>query len=198
MKKFSLFALALVAAFFFSPGSIGSAKALAPVDPVPSLFTDGTEYRLPTDRSPTNIGSTRYNSYGEIFSSLDSNTKLTITYSISKTGGYLKLDDDDVVGADGAFLSGSNTSFEIAPMQTGVTTSFRNDYYHYSIILTLINLGAEAAEFKTYIMSTLNNLQVSAYVRAEAVAAVPLPAALPLFGLGLAGLAGYKRARRKA
>jgi hypothetical protein len=60
--------------------------------------------------------------------------------------------------------------------------------------VTIINLADAAASFSSYFLGLLGSGNV--YTTAV-VSTVPLPAALPLFGMGLIGLAGYGR-RAKA
>ncbi|HAX90664.1 MAG TPA: hypothetical protein DCY07_00445 [Rhodospirillaceae bacterium] len=59
--------------------------------------------------------------------------------------------------------------------------------------MILKNLSGAAAAFDTYFLYTKSNLDLVTTYGGAAVANVPLPAALPLFGLGLLGLAGFKR-----
>jgi hypothetical protein len=60
-------------------------------------------------------------------------------------------------------------------------------------VVELINLSPFEAYFKTFLVTGGTGTGFARY----AVSFVPLPAALPLFGLGIAGIAGYRRFRKQ-
>lgn len=66
--------------------------------------------------------------------------------------------------------------------------------YFFTVLLS--NISNQALEFATYlkIVSPTSLQTVGASWSSASI--VPLPAALPLFGLGIVGLAGYKRIRK--
>ena len=62
---------------------------------------------------------------------------------------------------------------------------------------TLANLSGSTIEFKSTVFATYLDGTAKLIVRAI-VTQVPLPAALPLFGMGIASLAAYRARKRKA
>lgn len=200
MKKFSLFALALISfSILFGHGAIAATIS------APALFTDGTTYENDGEvKAP--VGNET--SYHAVTSFLDAGTKLYVTYSFtlppdSTRWEFAGADAGKIYGL-GTFLSGSDTSVSFStpkefPEEIPVGNSGKTKTeYSYVLSFVLSNMGTTPAEFKTALMSIWKDLKVSVSMSSERVSNVPLPAALPLFGLGLAGLAGYKRSRRKA
>lgn len=147
---------------------------------------------------------------------LPSNTQITFTYNTDSTlfaanpYGYFAEGVGQVSDASSIYRAwaasdngwtyseeaGSDGIFSATNSTLGLTaTAFTNQD---SSIATLIitNLSNVAANFESYVFAStpLGSLVTGSYN----VSAVPLPAALPLFGLALVGMAGYRRHRKNA
>ena len=80
-----------------------------------------------------------------------------------------------------------------ALFEVNETTSSLSDWMVYSVIYSAQS-GFNAIAFEAF--GRDNSL--GGFIDAVKVAEVPLPAALPLFGFGLAGLAAIRRRKRQA
>lgn len=132
--------------------------------------------------------------------SLAKNSILTITYTLtdalqtSVTASAFKLfswlsygsDYDDGSGIDHS-SNGTNN-----PLLTTVANVI--DPNHGSVVIS--NLTAKKVGFVSLIVSHLYG-DSSSIITSYEVTSVPLPAALPLFGLGIAALAGARVRRKK-
>lgn len=156
-----------------------------------------------------NTGSDFESYINKVSGSLAANTKITFTYTLTgltdstllvdfvnynyKDGGstytgtaYANSDGKSIAYG---YVDGAKSTPLVAA-EAGLTSA--DGTTGYTIIK---NLSADLASFKTTITGIL--LSSGLITATFKVEAIPLPAALPLFGLGLAGLAGV-RARRKA
>lgn len=150
--------------------------------------------------------------YDYAYGLLPSNTAITFSYSFLNNIGKW-----DYVQGDASYKDGS-TRYRVGADSNGWTRNqeaFAGHGFHNtsdvldvivsaimaddkkSATVTITNLAAVAANFDSYFLS-YNWLRCKKVLTTYAVSNVPLPAALPLFGLGLAGLAGYRyRKNRK-
>lgn len=182
--------LLLVAMFC---ASIGVAPAQAAQVAMINLGTvsDGTSS---TTYADDNLFSATY------FGSLPGLSRIVFTYTL----------DSDAAGALGAWPTASLSSLAyegltgVAAMTSVyqpekvssddmlVATAYLPSYSYGQATIT--NLGSDPIQFQTTLLAWLS--KAVGMTVAVAVSSVPLPAALPLFGLGLASLAGF-RARKK-
>ena len=101
--------------------------------------------------------------------------------------------DDNGIRLMAAVFDGLNVSGEDVLLEANETTSTLSDWIVYSVIYTAES-GVNALAFEAF--GRDNSL--GGFIDAVKVAEVPLPAALPLFGFGLAGLAAIRRRKRQA
>lgn len=133
------------------------------------------------------VGAHKVTQYGTATGLLAADTKIYFTYTVDldKTGsGSWEFVVKD---ADGNPFAGKIEG------ETKITSEKDNDMF--AAILALMNPTESAISFKIFLESKKEAI-VSPSYRTEQISSVPLPAALPLFGLGLVGLAGYRRARK--
>lgn len=149
-------------------------------------------------------GNTSGDLWVEYYGSLPSMTKITFTYDIapltgaaSAVSGYAGLSSvgSSIEDASINARAKTNVGSPDATTTDDLVTAFASlpNYSHGTASIT--NLSDKLISFKTTLIAMLNkyvNLTVSYQVEA-----VPLPAALPLFGLGLASLAGYRLRKKK-
>lgn len=131
---------------------------------------------------------------------LSSKSILTLTYSIdggtlrkaSGTSAYLDIPGTSLwIDTDMNKLEDSSSSLSI--LLSGII-----DNGNRTGILTISNLSSQVA-FVSVLFDALMSTTAAGVLRVSAsVAPVPLPAALPLFGLGIASLVGYGAKRKKA
>lgn len=112
-----------------------------------------------------------------------SETNGVYTYTYTSTSGGL---NGLLTSVSGFPISFANVDPSLMPVQATADLSTGTT--------RVTNLAAAEASFSTYFFGLMEGYSLDK-VR-YAVSAVPLPAALPLFGLGLIGLAGYSRHKR--
>ncbi|MDD3183446.1 MAG: VPLPA-CTERM sorting domain-containing protein [Alphaproteobacteria bacterium] len=154
-------------------------------------------------------GSTTYDGidgriWAEYYGSLPGMTKITFTYDIIPSSdasvplaGYMGLSS---IGSSIIDTSINATVFtDVNPTAASATDNLVTAYASLPSFTngtaSITNLSAELVSFKTTLIAFLNQ-----YVGLKVtwnVSSVPLPAALPLFGLGLASLAGYRLRKKK-
>lgn len=140
---------------------------------------------------------------------LPTQSSITFTYFLldAPVSGYAQGGTYDIGGSTYTSMANTNgSSFALTPGLTTEAswlspTSGIPGTWAARVVVT--NLSAVAAAFDSYFFRpAASGLPLddthAIYGVAYEVAAVPLPAALPLFGLGLAGLAGYSRRKKKA
>lgn len=88
---------------------------------------------------------------------------------------------------------GVNFSNEVQLLAVSERTSTLSDWFVYSVIYTA-QTGIDAIGFSAF--GRENSL--GGFLDAVQVSEVPLPAALPLFGFGVAGIAALRRRKRQA
>ncbi|MDD2325417.1 MAG: PEP-CTERM sorting domain-containing protein [Alphaproteobacteria bacterium] len=108
-------------------------------------------------------------------------TSILFTYTLTETptvwGTFTSPNDD----------SGNSRKYEI---DTYTLTSNANQFF-----ISIANLTDDVLDFKTALkLKGITN--IAAVGTTYSTSPVPLPAALPLFGLGLVGLAGYRRMKK--
>lgn len=126
---------------------------------------------------------------------------ITITYSLGAVPAYSLLVDDAYYSDGTNTYHASADSFGgSSPASTGLllaSASFASDGAGGYIGTAIVkNLSTFAAHF-TSILTSVLGAGTSALYSYE-VKPVPLPAALPMFGLGLAALAGVRRKMKKS
>ncbi len=144
---------------------------------------------------------------------LPSNTAITFTYTFLSSLGTWDYVQGDAAYRDGStrYRTGVDSNGWSRNQEAFAGHGFHNtsdvlDVIVYAIMaddkksatVTITNLANVAANFDSYFLS-YDWFRCKKVGATYAVSNVPLPAALPLFGLGLAGLAGYRhRKNRKA
>lgn len=101
--------------------------------------------------------------------------------------------DDNGIQLFALGFDGANVNAAEFLLEANETTSTLSDWLVYSVIYTAQN-GFNAIGFQAI---GLDN-SLGGFIDAVKVSEVPLPAALPLFGFGLAGLAAVRRRKRQA
>ena len=101
--------------------------------------------------------------------------------------------DDNGIRLFAVAFDGANVTDDDALFEVSETTSSLSDWMVYSVIYTAQS-GFNAIAFEAF--GRDNSL--GGFIDAVTVSEVPLPAALPLFGFGLAGLAVVRRRKRQA
>jgi len=124
---------------------------------------------------------------------LAGNTVIEFTYTMASRNGSLD-NQSNMIG----FLSGTGVDSVTSWNKLPTIERPGKDIISYQGVLTLANLGSTPLFFSSLLFSFLSQstLMVNTTYSTMAASAVPLPAALPLFALGLAGLAGYKLSRK--
>lgn len=195
MKKSLLSLCALLAtALFFSSSSIANAALIRQdfVDPtvIPADMGNvvaGYKGKIDTARLDVTSGPDKGHYYDSTVGTLAPNTRLVFTFTVkSKTAidtvNWLMKSTLDGV----SFVSNQWTATSKPKVFTGT--------------LIVENLTNAILDFTSTFLLDKNKIPDGFKVRtryvSSAIPPVPLPAALPLFGLGLAGLAGYKRMRK--
>ena len=97
-------------------------------------------------------------------------------------------------GLDGELFS-TPTDYAESIQPVYLYTDARNNKI-FSATTTITNLTRAAADFSTYFLTGAKDGSIVSMMLYGAVSMVPLPAALPLFALGLVGLASYSRKKR--
>ncbi|NCC02770.1 MAG: VPLPA-CTERM sorting domain-containing protein [Proteobacteria bacterium] len=193
---FSLSSAAQAAPIQLGNLSIGDEGNLSPLEAqlisisTPTGNISATAYGYATGMIPSMSKITFTYSFDPAYSSapLYSNTNYTETGSITNFY-YTDSQDNSYILSFGGMFPTINSNPEsmlidaIADASSGKTG--------------MTNLSASLANFATYLLGELPTGVALTNVH-WVVEAVPLPAALPLFGLGLAGLAGYSRRKKAA
>jgi hypothetical protein len=212
MKLSRLFVLAGCILSFALPASQASATVVPPVVNYSGNFVDMTPTPLEIGQSGT-ITSTGAGFGNAVLSlitgSLPSNSMITFSYNFAGTltssflttsGGYSYVDGGvshigyTTATAPGGF--GFSASFENASPVAPLALSSAQITGSNSASVIIKNLSAGALSYATAFMGTV--LGSKNFTVAYNVSAVPIPAALPLFGLGLGALAfARSRARKK-
>lgn len=139
----------------------------------------------------------------DIFGTLAPQSVMTVDFSLSNLTGsvksaYLDADMEIDVGGIGYYLStalGETTDYSSDLVKDLLQITGSWDVNSLTGQLVLVNKSLSDALLS---LSFFTKLVGSAdFDMAVSVTAVPLPAALPLFGLGIASLAGYGIKRRK-
>ncbi len=160
------------------------------------------------------IKTTSFPLYNFVTGLLPSETQITFSYAFrggvgqkGKLGALATYLDDGyryTIGSDGSkiktnLLKGVIANVSGADLPVTIATDFYvdpNDKKKSYGTITIVNMSAVTANFASFFKSFIpfkkGHIEVT-----YAVSAVPLPAALPLFGIGLAGLAGFARSRKR-
>jgi len=207
MKKIASFLVAAV----LSLSALPAQASMAAIDLDPSgvfykalgtMPADGYDAVLHSSSSGTFPGS----AINATFSGqLLNNTMVTFDYSLSSPTGPLGS-FYSVVSSVGSLDSNEFRVTAFPGMDTGVVhgdlagavvlASAGLDLSLSHGITTLTNLTGGTIQFTSQIVSLM--MGPSAFLNVHAsVSQVPLPAALPLFGLGIASLAGYRAKKKK-
>ena len=101
--------------------------------------------------------------------------------------------DDNGIRLLAVAFDGANVTNDDALFEVNETRSSLSDWMVYSVIYTAQS-GFNAIAFEAFGRDN----SVGGFIDAVKVTEVPLPAALPLFGFGLAGLAAIRRRKRQA
>ena len=194
MKKICFLAVAFVAALSFS-----GTEAHAAATPIGYINADDSgEF---TNNEVTATGTV----YDWAEGTLAGKTSILFTYMINPSTSHLSffggqpsstLGNYEVPLIPSAFNDGAPElelgSFALPGVFKTVITQ-TSDFF-FTVLISNLSLGD--LDFSTYLKITdaakLQNVGASW----SSAAVVPLPAALPLFGLGLAGLAGYRRLKK--
>lgn len=117
---------------------------------------------------------------------LANQTKIVFTYTVELAKNGLGNWEFKPYDGNGNNFAGTVESTPVSWVKDNIfTTTF-----------SLINTTGAAITFEALLFS--NKLAtVTSSFHTESLSSVPLPAALPLFGLGLAGLAGAKRMKKR-
>lgn len=181
-----------------------------------AVLVDHSLYDLSPNQSGLleNTGSDTYS--GIVKGLLPAQTKITFTYlltgPLSTTGLSSLYAAGDVyigTGLSGDFYTSDTMGNNVVwPSNSMFSSSLPLEsmpirtYMDGSTMTTEIqNWSAEVAGFESaftgFLASGILDLTGVSY-QVSSVSAVPLPAALPLFGLALVGMAGYRRHKKKA
>jgi len=211
--KIRIFTLLTLAAFILFAGSMQSNAAT--IDFTGFNYNMGTVVAGNNGAIATNDLSNPHGVFYDYAEGvLPSNTKITFTfntdpsiysrYQYSFAEGVSQNADDTYIyrswaASDGWFMNekaGKDGVFAPTAPTFGLQTTASLSSDKTIATVTVTNLSEVAANFKSYLFSpssSISGLISTTYN----VSAVPLPAALPLFGLALAGMAGYSRKKKK-
>ena len=125
---------------------------------------------------------------------LGANTQIDFTYTVTvgKKGWGTRT-------MEGLFdgITPPNSLFEVTDSGFSSEKDLGDGLFSFIGTLTLKNYSPDAATFFSFFSSNKDGLTVMTEYSATKLASVPLPAALPLFAAGVAGLAGLKRMRKR-
>lgn len=184
----------LVTTLFFSSGSIANAAVIEHnfIDPtvIPADMGEvvaGSEGIINTARLDLPKGQNKGHYYDAAIGSLAPNTRIVFTYTVKSSTAMDTIHWLMQSTLDGVKFT---TNEWDATNRTGV---FRGK-------LIVENLTNAILDFTSTFILDRNKVPDGFNIRTRyatsTISEVPLPAALPLFGLGLVGLAGYKRMKK--
>lgn len=133
--------------------------------------------------------------------SLAANNILTINYSVSNLSSSLRSVSLEAYADAGTKSVDVNLSTGLGVYnddddQGNLAIAALWDPATLSGSLTIENLSGVKASITSWLTAVLKG--AGTFTLSASVSSVPLPAALPLFGLGLAALAGYRAKNKKA
>jgi hypothetical protein len=192
---FSLSSAAQAASIALGNLSIGDEGDLSPLTPqtidLPLPAGSQTAYGYATGAIPSFSRITF--SYTFVPSLDTANLKSQISYTESGAVTYFYATNSDGFSYVASFVGPIPVGYDTDPGELQIVASADSN----SGRTVMTNLSAGLANFSSYLLGALPN-GISLTNVHWVVEAVPLPAALPLFGLGLAGLAGYSRRKKLA
>lgn len=149
----------------------------------------GEKYHF--DTMETSYGENTYE-YDQARGTLGGMTQITFSYQVQKGNGW------GPISMFGGFegVDPLSNLFEVSYDPASSIKSNKEDNWVVGSII-MRNLSNAPAEIFTFLSANKDDLGVSSHYFTESISAVPVPAALPLFGAGLIGLAGLKRVRKK-
>jgi hypothetical protein len=161
-----------------------SAVAMAMYDS--PLYSPGIE-ETKFDAATTASDPASFYAYDTFSGALDANTKITFSYNVNlleKGNGSWTVVFDDNHG--NSFLGTTEGEANVGQPKDPI----------FDVLFSLINETDSPMNFRIFLQGN-KEADVSSSYHTQAVSNVPLPAALPLFGLGLGGLAVYTRLRKR-
>ncbi|MFA6280306.1 MAG: VPLPA-CTERM sorting domain-containing protein [Bdellovibrionales bacterium] len=202
-----------VRSFFATALTLIALTSAAPAQAATIDFTGNHDYMGLVDAGNTGTIATNTFAgdggfkYDNVSGLLPSNTAITFSYTflgslgqwdyVQGNASYKEAPYRYRVGADSNGWTLNQEAFRhhgfhdtSDTLDVSVSANMEGDKQTATVIIT--NLANVAANFDSYFLS-YRWMREGRVATTYAVSSVPLPAALPLFGLGLAGLAGYRR-----